>query len=41
MDELFGVADFKNIEDVGVAAQHAEQEKAHEIQIERLDPRSA
>ena len=40
MDELFGVADFKNIEDVGIAAQHAEQEKAQEIQIERLDPRS-
>ena len=25
MDELFGVADFSNVEDVGLAAQHAKQ----------------
>ena len=37
MDELFGVADFKDVEDVGVAAQHAREEKAHEVQVETVE----
>ena len=37
MDELFGGADFKDIEDVGVAAQHATTDKAHDIQIETAE----
>ena len=36
MDELFGVADFKDVEDVGTAAQHAMEDKAHDIQIETV-----
>ena len=37
MDELFGVADFKDVEDVGVAGQHGTTEKAHEMRIEAVE----
>ncbi|KAI9706781.1 MAG: hypothetical protein M1820_004752 [Bogoriella megaspora] len=40
MDELFGVADFKDVEDVGVAAQHAVEaeieEKNANVHVERV-----
>ena len=37
MDELFGVADFKDVEDVGVAAQHAREEKVENVHIETVE----
>ena len=37
MDELFGVANFGDIEDVGVAAQHGISEKGEAMQVERVD----
>lgn len=30
MDELFGVADFSNVEDVGIAAKQAKKIEDHE-----------
>jgi hypothetical protein len=40
MDELFGVADFSHIEDVGVAAEHAKpidgDEQVEEIHIPKV-----
>lgn len=39
MDEIFGIADFKDVEDVGVAAQHAHADKAADIQIETVERR--
>ena len=37
MDELFGAAEFKDVEDVGVAAQHAGEEKNEEVRIESVE----
>ena len=37
MDELFGVANFGDIEDVGVAAQHGISEKTEAMQVERVE----
>jgi MFS family permease len=36
MDELFGVADFRDVEDVGLAAQHA-LSKGRDVQIETVE----
>ena len=37
MDELFGAADFKDVEDVGAAAVHAREEKMQDLQIETVE----
>lgn len=41
MDELFGVADFSNVEDVGVAAKHAQMadddgDKAEHVHVSKV-----
>lgn len=40
MDELFGVANFGDIEDVGVAAQHGVAEKTEDVRVERVEGKS-
>ena len=36
MDELFGTADLSGVDDVGVAAQKGDMEKAHGVHIEQV-----
>ena len=37
MDELFGAADFKDVEDVGAAAIHAREGKTQSVEIETVE----
>jgi hypothetical protein len=36
MDELFGTADFSGIDDVGIAAQKGDMEKAQGVHVEQI-----
>ena len=37
MDELFGTANFGDIEDVGVAAKTGHLEKVHDLEVDRVE----
>lgn len=39
MDELFGVADFSGVEDIGTAAEHAKMDEAEGSQVEYREQR--